>query len=257
MARKTPKAPRSRPQRQKDGAPPVVEDPKLPRMGEGDPAPLRGRVALMPDEPKKDTGTQKRMAPFKRRAGSAEARMPKDGYADQEPPKPPRRPNSGAPKKKEGYVRLRVLVHDGELSVVGAKFVEGPLAQTETVHPGRAYEVMLGSRRVSAGVIPDAGQWRSFADPTGRAGMDGHHITELPSYEIAVRIPADELSMSALPKAQITLYQWRGAAPTELVEGRSMKSQLPGRANVIATLKGIRLNKLPKQAQAELRQALG
>ncbi|HKE84447.1 MAG TPA: hypothetical protein VKB50_11850 [Vicinamibacterales bacterium] len=257
MARKTPKTTRSRPQRQKDGAPPVVEDPKLPRMGEGEPKPLRGRAAVMPSEPKKDTGTQNRMAAFKRGAGSGDARMPKEGYPDQEPPKPPRRSKSDAPKKKDGYVRLRVLVHDGELSVVGAKFVEGPLAQTETVHPGRAYEVMLGSRRVATGVVPDAGQWRSFPDPTGRAGLGGHHITELPSYEIAVRIPAEDLSMSALPKAQITLYQWRGAAPTELVAGRSMRSQLPGRTNVIATLKGIRLNQLPKQAQAELRQALG
>ena len=113
------------------------------------------------------------------------------------------------------------------------------------------------TRRVAAGVIPDAGQWRSFPDPIGRPGLEGHHVTELPSYEIAVRIPAEELSMSALPKAQITLYQWRGAAPKELVAGRSMKSQLPDRANVIATVKGIRLNQLPKQAQAELRQALG
>jgi hypothetical protein len=104
-------------------------------------------------------------------------------------------------------VRLRVLVENGELSVAGAKFVEGPLAPMETLHPGLAYEVMLGARRIAGGGIPDAGQWRSFPDPLGRPGLEGHHITEVLSYEIAVRVPAQELTMSALPKARITLYR--------------------------------------------------
>ena len=56
MARKSQK----RPRKQVDGAPPVVEDAKLPRMGEGDVAPQRlGRgVRLMADEPKPDAGTR-------------------------------------------------------------------------------------------------------------------------------------------------------------------------------------------------------
>ena len=150
-----------------------------------------------------------------------------------------------------------MLVQNEELSIVGAKFVEGPLAPVQTLHPGLAYEVMLGSRRVAAGLIPDAGVWRSFPDPLGRLVMQGHHITHVPSYEIAVRVPAQELSVSALPKARIALYRWRGTGATAAVVGRSLKTQLKGRVDTIAMLDGIRLNQLSERAQAELRKALG
>jgi hypothetical protein len=245
----------------KNGAPPVVEDKKLRRMGEGEVEPTRigGRMLVMSEEPKKDEGTRNRMAPLRHVKSPAETRMPKGGYPEQEPPRPPRRTKPagrGAKPAKEGYVRLRVLVENGELSVAGAKFVEGPLAPAETLHPGLAYEVTLGARRVAAGGIVDAGQWRSFPDPLGRPGLEGHHITEVPSYEIAVRVPAQELSISALPKARITLYRWRGTSPAAPVAGRSLKGQLKGRMETIATLKGIRLSRLPKKTQAEVKRAL-
>jgi hypothetical protein len=260
MASKTPKRGQSA-QRMKNGAPPVVEDAKLPRMGEGEVEPMRigGRMLLMPEEPKRDEGARNRMAPFRHVKSPAETRMPKGGYPEQEPPRPPRRTKPtgrGAKQAKVGYVRLRVLVQNGELSVVGAKFVEGPLAPMETLHPGLAYEMTLGSRRVAAGAIVDAGQWRSFPDPLGRPELQGHHITEVPSYEIAVRVPAQEFTMSALSKARITLYRWRGTGPAAPVAGRSLKAQLKGRVDTIATLNGIRLGRLSKEAQAELRGAL-
>jgi hypothetical protein len=244
----------------KDGAPPIVEDPKLGRMGEGEVQPTRigGRMTLMPEEPKPDEGTRNRMAPFRHVKSPSETRMPKSGYPEQQPPKPPRRTKPagrGSKQGKEGYVRLRVLVQNSEMSVAGAKFVEGPLAPMETLHPGLAYEVTLGARCVAADGIVDAGQWRSFPDPLGRPGLEGHHITEVPSYEIAVRVPAQELSMSALPKTRITLYRWRGTGPAAPVAGRSLKSQLKGRVETVATLRGIRMSRLSKQAQAEVRRA--
>ena len=260
MATRIPKRGQSA-RRMTDGAPPVVEDAKLPRMGEGEVAPLRigGRIVLMTEEPKRDEGSRNRMAPFRHVKSPTDARMPKGGYPEQQPSKPPRRGKpAGRPAKpaKEGYVRLRVLVQDGELSVTGAKFVEGPLAPMETLHPGLAYEVTLGTRRVAAGAIVDAGVQRSFPDPLGRPGLEGHHITEMPSYEIAVRVPAQELSISALPKARITLYRWRGTAPMVLVAGRPLKAQLKGRLETVATLNGIRIGRLPRQAQAALRGVL-
>jgi hypothetical protein len=245
-------------QRQKEGAPSVIEDPKLPRMGEGEVAPrlVDEAIRLMPDEPKPDAGSRNRMAPL--RAGKAEP-PPKRGYPEQEAPKPPKggnTPGNGGEKEREGYVRLRVLVEGDELTVVGAKFVEGPLVQTSTLHPGLTYEVTLGSRRVASGGIPDAGVWRSYPDPLGRPGLQGHHITEVPRYEIPVRVPADELSMSALPKTRITLYRWRGTSPATLLEGRSLRTQLKGRMDTVAVLDGIRLNRLSKEAQTQLRRAL-
>jgi hypothetical protein len=118
------------------------------------------------------------------------------------------------------------------------------------------YEVTQGSRRVAAGSIPDAGVWRSFPDPLGRAAMEGHHITVAPSYEIAVRIPAQELTISALSRTRITLYRWRGAARAAPVAGRSLTAQLKGRVDKIAALNGIRMTGLSRQAQSELRKAL-
>jgi hypothetical protein len=261
MARKTSKRGQPGAQRMRKGAPPVVEDAKLRRMGEGEVEPTRigGRMLLMSEEPKRDEGTRNRMASFRHVKSPAETRMPKGGYAGQEPPKPPRRTKPagrGAKLAKEGYVRLRVIVQNGELSVAGAKFVEGPLAPMETVHSGLSYEVTLGSRRVAAGAIPDAGVYRSFPDPLGRPGLEGHHITEVPRYEIAVRVPARELSISSLPKVRITLYRWHGTGPAAAVAGRSLKAQLKGRVDTVATLKGIRLSRLSKEAQAELRGAL-
>jgi hypothetical protein len=243
------------------GATPVVEDAKLPRMGEGEMAPVRigGRISLMTEEPKRDAGRRNRMAPFPHRKSPAETRMPKGGYPEQEPPKPPRQTKlagRAAKQAKDGYVRLRVLVQNRELSVAGAKFVEGPLAPMETLHPGLAYEVMLGSRRVAAGAIVDAGVWRSFPDPFGHPGLEGHHITDVPSYEIAVRVPAREISISTLSKARIMLYRWRGMHPAAPVPGRSLKAQLKGRVDTIAILDGIRMSRLSKQVQAELRRAL-
>jgi len=157
MATRTPKRGQSA-RRMTDGAPPVVEDAKLPRMGEGEVAPSRigGRIALMTEEPKRDEGTRNRMAPFRHVKNPADTRMPKGGYPEQQPPKPPRRGKPAARAAKpaqEGYVRLRVLVQDGELAVMGAKFVEGPLAPMEMLQPGLAYEVTLGTRRIAAGAI--------------------------------------------------------------------------------------------------------
>jgi hypothetical protein len=261
MARKTRKKAPPRMQRQLDGVRPIIEDPTLPRMGEGDPVPRRiGRALLfMPENPERDRGTRNRMTPFRRIKSQTEKRVPTRGYPDQEPPKPPRRtqPAGGASgKAKEGYVRLRVLVEDGALSVAGAKFVEGPLAEANALHPGLAYEVTLGSRSIAAGGVADAGVWRSFPDPLGRPGLQGHHIAEVPSYEIAVRIPVQKLSISALPKAQITLYRWRGTGPAMALAGTPLKAQLKGPVETVATLKGIRMSQLSKEAQTELRRAL-
>ena len=60
--------------------------------------------------------------------------------------------------------------------------------------------------------------------------------------------------MSALSKAHIALYRWRGTAPVAPTPDRSVKAQLNGRVDTIATLKGIRMSQLPKRAQAELRR---
>jgi hypothetical protein len=253
MATKTRRKEPSRMRRQLDGVSPVIENAKLPRMGEGDPTPRRiGRAMLfMPEKPKQHKGTRNRMAPFRSLKNQGEKQVPVRGYPDQEPPKPPSRArpaSGGSGKAKDGYVRLRLIVEGGMLSVAGVKFVEGPLAETNALHPGLAYEVRLGSRSIAVGGVADGGTWRSFPDPLGRPGLQGHHVTEVPCYEIAVRIPVQKLSMSALSKAQITLYRWRGIGPAVTVAGQPLKAQLKGDIDTIATLKGIRISRLSKDA---------
>jgi hypothetical protein len=230
-------------------------------MGEGEVPPrlVERAIGLMPADPKPDAGSRNRMAPLRRGSSAGEPPPPRRGYPEQVPPKPPqggKTPGSGSRNKREGYVRLRVLVEDDELSVLGAKFVEGPLSETTTLHPGLTYEVTLGSRRLATGEIPDAGVYRSFPDPLGRPGRQGHHITQVSRYEISVRVPADQLSMSALPRTRIALYRWRGPSPATLLEGRALRTQLKGRMDTVAVLDGIRLNRLSKEAQTQLRRAL-
>lgn len=250
---------RRRGTRQVDGAPPVVEDPKLPRMGEGEIAPRRvgRRIVLMTDDPKPDTGKRNRMEPVPRGA-RREPRPRKEPLPEQEAPRSTRPPDESAGPRDDGrgYLRLRVLVSDGELSLAGGKFVEGPLVETERLHPGLAYEATLGERRIAVGEIPDAGVWRSFPDPEGRRAMQGHHITTLSRYEIAVRIRVRELSLSALPRVQVTLYRWGEPGPSAPIAPGPLKRQFGRRLREVGTLKGLQLEQLPRQAQAALRRAL-
>lgn len=241
---------RRRAQRQIAGAPPVIEDSRLPRMGEGGPADVgRGR-GLMPTSAEPDTGKRNRMPPM--RAGGPErpGQPPARGFRPQEP----RRRTKDEAKGDGGYLRLRVRVEDGILSLAGVTVVDGPLVQTPAVHPGLAYEVTLGARRLAVGEVLDAGVWRSFPDPSGRPALSGHHVTVLPSYEIPVRIPLSGLSYAALRRANLTVYRWQGDAA--LTEGeRSIKARLGRRTETIGRLKGIPLQTLPKEAQARVREA--
>jgi hypothetical protein len=253
MAKRRTRKTTPRGQRQTDGAPPIIEDAKLPRMGEAPPTDAKSRAA-MAESPKPDTGKRNRMRPVRKAAAASSGQPPARGFRDQEPPR--RRSSKDAEANGgDGDLRLRVLVEPGKLSLVGGTFVEGPLAQATELHPGLAYEVTLGSRRVAVGQVQDAGVWRSFGDPSGRPALSGHHITILPSYEIAVRVPLTGLSMAALRRANVTVYRWRGeAADTE--GERSVKARLGKRVETIGRLKGIRIDSLPKAASAKLKAAL-
>lgn len=252
MAKRRTRKSTPRGQRQKDDAPPIIEDAHLPRMGEAPPTDTRSR-AVMAESPEPDKGKRNRMRPVRTTRAAAAGQPPARGFRDQEPPR--RRPSKDHENGGGGYLRLRVLVEPGQLTLVGATVVEGPLAQATELHPGLAYEVTLGSRRIAVGQVQDAGVWRSFGDPSGRPALAGHHITILPSYEIAVRVPLPGLSMAALRRANVTVYRWRGDAADTQGE-RSMKSRLGKRVETIGRLKGIRIESLPKSASAAVKAAL-
>jgi hypothetical protein len=144
------------------GVPPVVSNPKLPLMSDTPlrPRTIKGKILRMPEEPKSDTGKQRRMSAYRK---AAVVRQPKV-RPDQKEANVTR---AEAAQQPAGYVRLRLRVTDGEMAVVGAKAVEGPLVEPK-LQGALAYEVTVGRKRVTAGGIADVGERRSFPDPEGK-----------------------------------------------------------------------------------------
>ena len=182
------------------GIKPVVGNTRLPRMTDTapQPTPVGGKTLLMAAKPKADTGKTKRMPP----SSTAVLRQTKT-RPDMEAPKA-----KTAARAKEGYVRLRLRVTEGgRLTVVGAKAVEGELVEPK-LQGALAYEAALGPRRIAAGGIPDVGEQRSFPDPKATLPeMKGHHVTELASYEVNVRVPKGAVKAAELPKLEVALFR--------------------------------------------------
>jgi hypothetical protein len=92
----------------------------------------------------------------------------------------------------DGYVRLVVRMEQGQMRVVEAREVAGPLVQPDTVAHGLAHELLIGGRRVAVGSMPDAAVARSFSEP-GPEGLREHHIQPLDKYDFVIRVPRSEL----------------------------------------------------------------
>jgi hypothetical protein len=232
----------------------VVGNPRLPRMTDEPPEAklIGGRKRLMAEEPKADTGKTKRMP----RVSKATARQPKT------------RPEMKAPtaraagRKKAGYVRLSVRVTEGgRLSIVGAQAVEGELVEPK-LQGAMAYEVALGGTRLASGGIPDAGEQRSFPDPNAPVPeMKGHHVTELSSYEVNVRVPKEPVKVSELPKLEVALFRIKEDLPEEAEAMAAAAPDAPLAANFprelreVGRLKGIKPDKLAKPVADQLKKA--
>ncbi|HSK16329.1 MAG TPA: hypothetical protein VK915_09170 [Gaiellaceae bacterium] len=235
------------------GAKPVVSNARLGQMTAEEPAPkaIGGKTLLMAARPAADTGKTKRMAPFAKASVVRQAKK----RPDMEKPK-----TRATARKADGYVRMRVRVVDGKMSVLDAKAVEGPLVESK-LQGAVAYEVLLGDRRVAAGAAPDVGERRSFPDPKARTPeMRGHHVTPLRSYEVNVRVPKAEVSVAELPTLEVALYRIKEeipaerAAPSALAAG-AVGPQFQRELREIGRLKGIDPAKLEKGVAAQLRKA--
>jgi hypothetical protein len=235
---------------QSDAAEAVSDNPKLPRMDEKElrPSRIKGAVKLMEEAPKPAKGGKDYMAPASKAKPSAKkGRQPR---GDQEARKTARR-------TPESYLRLRVHVENGEMSVLDVKEVEGPLAMPDAIPTGFAYEVTLGAKRVAVGSIPDLGTWRGYPRPGGEPGVSGqHHLTPMTEAEFNVRVPRTELSMSALPRTEIALYQVKEEVSDQPLGLSPLDEQFSRELREIARLKGIHVEKLSKPTQKKFRQAL-
>jgi hypothetical protein len=220
------------------GIGPVVGFPKL------------GVMTEKPARPLPIKGKQGRMAPFTKATRTATLREfpeQKLGTIAKETTE----------KEPAGYVRLRLLVRDGEVSVLSAKSVEGPLVEGK-IQGALAYEVMLGQKRVAAGAIPDVGEKRSFPVPKGRGQQSGHFVTPLESYEINVRIPKERVSLEALPRLEVALYRLKEELPVEHPDELReipLGMQFEKQVREVGRLKGFQPDKHAKSVAAQLRKA--
>jgi hypothetical protein len=152
---------------------------------------------------------------------------------------PPQQAATTRAAPSETYIRLRVRVDQGHMTVVDSREVEGPLAEPTMLHGSYAYEVTLGPRRIHAESIPDLGVSRSFPNPQGPPEQQGHHITEHASYEFNVRIPRTELSAATLSEAEIVLYRVKEPGQTPPLAVGSLSANLDRELREVARLRGI------------------
>lgn len=153
---------------------------------------------------------------------------------------------AGSSDAPRGYVRLRVHVEDGEMSIIDSHLVDSELAMPATIHGEHAYEVALGDRLLHADTIPDLGIVRGFAHPQGTPEQQRHHTYRETSYDFDVRVPASELTPQALPNIEIALYRTKDRAPTRrLTETAPLGVQFERELREVARLSGIPGDALP------------
>lgn len=259
-----------------DDAQAVIEDPKLPRMGEKPVRVSRAKGSKVMDvNPKPVKGAKDHVSAGRKTAAkTAKSRAIQlgDAFPEQVAGKGPaaklsaRKPRvrgtagtgaSTGRSASESYLRMRMRVEKGEMSVVDVREVEGPLSMPDNLPSGFVYEVTLGAKRVAVGSVPDLGEWRSYPSPSGPPELRVHHITDLPEAEFMMRIPREELSLSALPKTEVALYQVKEpAGDRPIPRGLALEAEFTNEIREVARLKGIMVNTLPKGAQKEIRRAL-
>ena len=164
-------------------------------------------------------------------------------------------PRTEAATEAPGYLRLRLHVEKGEVSVRGATHVAGPLDRPASLSPGASYVARLGDRQIAVGDIPEPTEWRSFPDPAGRAGLDSHHVTEVESFDVTVRIPAEELDEQRLGELQVDLLRWRGRGPGERIGVEDLAKQPKAALTELGTLRGVDIEAIPADVRRSLRAA--
>ena len=236
---------------------PVVENPRLSLMGGKALRPrlIGGKRLLMTATPKPDTGKTGRMAPVSRKAVRVARPTLKRGLAEMKA-KPVR---TSAAAVKDGYVRIRLRVAGDRVTVVGAKAVEGPLVERPDIRGSMAYDVTLGSKRVAAGSILDVGERRSFPNESPRAPAEqrGHFITEVPTYEVNVRVPASEVKMRSLPRLNIRLYRVKEDVDVRLAKPGPLGAHFTRELREVGRVSGIKPATLAAPHRAQLKKALG
>ena len=151
-----------------------------------------------------------------------------------------------AKPSSDRYVRFRIRVRDGKMSILDSHPVEGKLLTPATVDGNYVYEVTLGEKRLHLDSIPDLGVRRSFTNITGINDEAREHITQLSTYEFDIRIPEKELKAEALPEIAITLYRTKEPSAKMTLGIKPLSIQFERELREVARLKGIKAEMLPK-----------
>jgi hypothetical protein len=164
-------------------------------------------------------------------------------FGDQQP----RRPRSrGAGSPREQYIRLRIRVNNGRLSVVDSHLVDGPLGQERGFPGSNAYEVTLGDRLLHAGALPDLGVQRSFPNVDGPPRQHGHYFTERTTYEFTARLPADAVTRDTVKEIAVRLHRVKQEARTDQLGEAPLAMQFERQLRPIAELVGLPDSVLPE-----------
>ena len=243
--------------RQSSDESPVIEDPTLEKMDD------------VLDHPKRVGAKKHRMSidpPAHIRGKNLMKPIPSNIQKNEDTPKNPNveyppqeefRKASQKPSRKkiEGYLRLRLLVQDGNISLTEIHKVDGPLIIEDKIDSSLVYDVLVSSKRVAMGSITDVGFNRSFPNPKDVSGQEGHLFVEVPSYEFYARLPAMHLSFSALPKVEIVVYRMKSPIENAKSE-KSLALDFGNELREVARLKGINIKTLSKQSRATIHDLL-
>jgi hypothetical protein len=145
-----------------------------------------------------------------------------------------------AATKPDKYVRFRIRVEDGKMSIVDSHLVEGTLLMPSTLSGNYMYEITHGQKRLHLDSIPDLGVKRSFPDPNAPLEERREHITKLSSYEFDVRVPEKELKPAALPKIDIVLYRTKERPRMMKLGLGPLNVQFEKEMREVARIRGIR-----------------
>jgi hypothetical protein len=194
-------------------------------------------------------GKRRRADQVKSSFDAAKVRRPRKAskevdFGDQQP----RRPRAGGRSSAgpEQYVRLRVRMKEGRLSIVESHLVDGPLGQATGFPAGNAYEVTLGDRLLHAGALPDLGVQRSFPNPQGPPEQHGHFLTERSVYEFMARVPADEVTPDTIGNIAVRLHRVKQEASVDRLGDAPLGAQFERDMRPVAELVGLPDSALPE-----------
>lgn len=164
-------------------------------------------------------------------------------FGDQQPR---RGRGAGGGSDREQYVRLRMRMSHGRLSVVDSHLVDGPLGQGTAFAGSNAYEVTLGDRLLHADALPDLGVQRSFPNPEGPPEQRGHYLTERSVFEFVARVPAAELTRDTIGEITVRLHRLKEEARADRIGDAPLGTQFAREMRPVAELVGLPDSVLPR-----------